>query len=86
MSGRSKSLVSAVLIVLGLLLSFLFLRVGAPDESSTSAVLVMTLPALFSEATWEIYARHGSIGILLGVVAPICAFAAAAAIWLSRKV
>ncbi len=85
MSERSKTLVSAVLIGLGLVLFFLFVGVGAPDGTPTSAVLVMKLPALFSEATSDVYARYGSIGILMGVVAPICAFAAAAAIWLSRK-
>lgn len=85
MSERSKTLLSAVLIGLGLALFFLFLRVGAPGGTPTSAVLVMKVPALFSEATWDVYARYGSIGIAMGVVAPICAFAAAAAIWLSRK-
>lgn len=82
MSGRSKTLVSAVLIALGLVLLFLFLRVGAPDGTSTSAVLVMTFPAPLA---WDIYARHGSIGVVMGVVVPICAFAAAAAIWLSQR-
>lgn len=85
MSGRSKRLVSAALTILGLVLSFLFLRLGAPNVTPTSAVLVMTLPAPFSEATWDVYARNGSIGVVMGVVFPICAFAAAAAIWLSQK-
>jgi hypothetical protein len=86
MSGQSKRFVSAALVILGLVLFFLFLRVGAPSGTPTSAVLVTTLPALFSETTWDIYARYGSIGVVMGVVVPICAFAAATAVWLSQKV
>jgi hypothetical protein len=86
MARRSKNLFSLLLVVLGFASALLFLQLGVGGGPALSPVLIMQLSSPMSDATWDVYARYGAVGVFFGLVAPTCAFAAAAAIWLSRKV
>ena len=86
MVRRSKNLLSLLLVVVGFASAFLFLQLGVVGGPALSPVLIMQLPSPMSDATWDVYARYGAVGVFFGIAVPICAFAAAAAIWLSQKV
>jgi hypothetical protein len=86
MVRRSKNLYSLLLVVLGFASALLFLQLGVGGGPALSPVLIMQLSSPMSDATWDVYARYGAVGVFFGLVVPTCAFAAAAAIWLSRKV
>jgi hypothetical protein len=89
MNNTQRRLVIAALVVIGLVLAFIFLDWGRIAGVSYSRILVFYerpnpyFPNLLDPI--GIYTRYGVAGILLGVVAPLCLFAAAAFVALGAR-
>ena len=81
MTDAQAKLVIAVLIGIGLILAYLMLdwtsQLG--HEGWTPVVILYEdLDPLSHIEQWGLYTRHGATGVILGMVVPLCLFAAAA--------
>jgi hypothetical protein len=82
MNDRQRKLVIGALIVIGFALAFVMLQWSSQFGYRLTAALVLyrsidpKYPSVIEE--WGIYTPYGVVGLVLGVVAPLCLFAAAA--------
>lgn len=90
MNHAQRLLVIAVLIAIGFTLAFIFLDLGygAYTIAGSGQIAILTLS---SDATsqfrngYGLYTQLGIPGVLLGLITPICLFAAAAFVALAPK-
>jgi hypothetical protein len=91
MTDAQHKLVIASLVVIGLALAYVMLdwtSQGTEHDGWTPIVILYeTLDPLSHIEQWGLYTQHGVIGVILGVVVPLCLFAAAAcmALWLNLR-
>jgi hypothetical protein len=91
MNRAQRNLVIYALIGIGLVLSVLFLHWDDGIIFSGTPVFVLhKVRETFSNGQyvdryWGVYTRFGTVGILLGVIAPLCLFVAAAFVGLGSK-
>jgi hypothetical protein len=76
-----------VIIVIALALPLLFLEWSDGWDSATRILVFYEAPPrppYDAIDRWGLYTTFGVAGILLGAIAPICLFMAAAFVWLGR--
>jgi hypothetical protein len=94
MNYGQRFLVIGSLVVIGLVLAFVFLSWGEGAFSSLGgdriAIVVFYQDPQYRNSFigsgYGIYTTHGITGVILGLVAPLCFFAAAAFVALGTKV
>jgi hypothetical protein len=90
MTEAQHKVVIASLVVIGLVLAYVMLdwtsQFGHGDWTPI-LIIYETYDPLFRVARWGLYTRYGVLGVILGVVVPLCLFALAAcmALWLGLK-
>lgn len=93
MNYAQRLLVISTLVVIGLVLAFVFLNWGegafsSLDSNRIAIVVFYQDPqrnSLFGSG-YGIYTMKGTAGVILGLIAPLCLFAAAAFVALGMKV
>jgi hypothetical protein len=89
MNDNQRKLVIGSLVVIGFALAFVMLEWTTQWGMNSTKVWVLyrspdpRYPTLIDE--WGIYTRYGVVGIVLGIVAPLCLFATAAFIALGKR-
>ena len=80
MTGAQTKLVIALLVAMGLALCYLMLDWTSEFQHegwTPIIILYEDLDPLSHVERWGIYTRHGEIGVILGVIVPLCLVAAA---------
>src|SRR5262245_55807637 len=85
MNSTQRLLVVASLVVIGLVLAIVYGLVLASIECAYVSLIADTKPILMVDRYIGLGARYGIAGILLGVIAPLCLFAAAAFVALGTR-
>jgi hypothetical protein len=87
MNNTQRMLVIATLVVIGVVLAFLMLGWGSQFSETPIFAFYDRPNAKYPNVTEHvgIYTEYGIGGILLGVVAPLCLWAAAAFVYLGRR-
>src|SRR5262249_40610663 len=85
MNSTQGLLVVASLLVIGLVLAIVYGLVLAIIEWARVSLIADTKPILMVDRYIGLSARYGIAGIPLGVIAPLCLFAAAAFVALGTR-
>jgi hypothetical protein len=80
MTEAQHKVVIASLVLIGLVLAYVMLDWTSQfghDDWTPILIIYETYDPLFHVARWGLYTRYGVIGVILGVVVPLCLFAVA---------
>ena len=86
MTDDQLKVIIGSLVAIGIVLPLVMLNFGNYSPfHQTGIISFASQGTMYGSSYWGIYTSHGLMGVVLGVIVPLCLLAGAAFLWFGRK-